>query len=126
MVAEPRTWVDVESAVRAWARDALPALDGRVFFGASNDAAMPQVVLIRIAGPDDRCLIQFDVWADAKAAAAALAADLATAIDAMGRYTHEDTLLLGARVESVRWQPDAESDTPRYVVEATFTASATS
>ena len=126
MVAEPRTWVDVESAVRAWAREALPVLDDRVFFGVSNDADMPQVALTRIAGPDDRCLIQFDVWGETKAAAAALAADLATAADALGRYTHDTTLLLGARVESVRWQPDEESDTPRYIVDVTFTASATS
>lgn len=124
MVAEPSTWVDVEDAVRAWARGALPAIDGRVFFGASNDAAMPQVVLSRIGGPDGRCLIQFDVWAKTKAAAAQVAASLATAIDALGRYTHDQTLLLGARVEGVRWLPDEESDTPRYVVEATFTASA--
>lgn len=126
MVAEPRTWVDVESAVRAWARAALPALDNRVFFGVSNEAAMPQVVLTRIAGPDDRCLIQFDVWGETKAAAAALAADIATAADALTRYLHESSLLLGARVESVRWRPDEESDTPRYVVDVTFTASATS
>ena len=126
MVAEPRTWVDVESAVRAWAREALPDLDGRVFFGASNDAPIPQVVLSRIAGPDDRCLIQFDAWAETKVAAAALATDVATAADALGRYVYEGTVLYGARVESVRWQPDEESDTPRQVVEVTFTASATS
>ena len=125
MFAEPRTWVNVEDAVRAWARGALPTIDGRVFFGANNDAAMPQVGLSRITGPDDRCLVQFDVWAETKAAAAQLAADLATALDALGRYTHETTLLHGARVEGVRWLPDEESDTPRYVVEATFTASAT-
>ena len=125
MVAEPRTWVDVEDAVRAWVREALPDLEGRVFFGANNDAAMPQVVLSRITGPDNRCLIQFDAWADTKAAAAQLAADLATALDALGRYTHDATLLHGARVEGVRWLPDEESDTPRYVVEATFTATAT-
>ena len=126
MVAEPRTWVDVESAVRAWAREALLVLDDRVFFGVSNDAAMPQVVLTRIAGPDDRCLIQFDVWAETKVAAAALTADLATAADVLARYAHETTVLHGARAESVRWQPDEESDTPRYVVDVTFTASATS
>ena len=51
-------------------------------------------------------------------------ASLATAIDALGRYTHDQTLLHGARVEGVRWLPDEESDTPRYLVEATFTASA--
>ncbi|MBM4414902.1 MAG: hypothetical protein FJ035_01225 [Chloroflexi bacterium] len=124
MVAEPHTWVDVEDAIRAWGREALPDLEGRVFFGFSNDAALPQVVLTRIAGPDDRCLIQFDLWAATKAAAAAVAAELCTAVDALGRFTHEQTVLHGARVEQVRWQPDEESDTPRYVVEATFAASA--
>lgn len=124
MVAEAHTWVDVEDAVRAWARAALPDLDGRVFFGASNAAALPQVVLSRVGGPDGRCLVQFDVWAKPKAAAAQLAASLATAVDGLGRYAHGTTLLHGARVEGVRWLPDEESDTPRYVVEATFTASA--
>lgn len=124
MVAEPRTWVDVESAVRAWGRSVLPELEERVFFGFSNDAPLPQVVLTRITGPDDRCLVQFDCWAETKAGAAALAADLATAIDALAHYVDEETVLHGARIEGIRWQPDQESDTPRYVVEATFTASA--
>jgi hypothetical protein len=124
MVAEPRTWVDVEDAVRAWARAALPDLEGRAFFGFSNDAALPQVVLTRVAGPDDRALIQLDVWAETKAAAATTAAELCTAADALSRFTHEQTLLHGARVEHVRWQPEEESDTPRYVVEVTFAASA--
>lgn len=123
MVAEPRTWVDVESALRAWVRQALPSLDGRAFFGFSNDATLPQVVLTRISGPDDRCLVQFDCWADTKAESAQLAADLATAIDALARYVDGETVLHGARIDGIRWQPDQESDTPRYVVEATFTAS---
>ncbi len=122
MVAEPRAWVDVESAVRAWARQALPSLDGRAFFGFSNDASLPQVVLVRIAGPDDRCLLQFDCWAETKAGSAQLAADLATALDGLDRFIHQETVLHGARVEGVRWQPDQESDAPRHVVEATFTA----
>lgn len=123
MFAEPRTWVDVESAVRVWARSVLPVLEERVFFGFSNDASLPQVVLTRITGPDDRCLVQFDCWAATKAEATTLAADLATAIDALARYVDDETVLHGARIEGVRWQPDQESDTPRYVVEATFTAS---
>lgn len=124
MVAEPRAWVDVESAVRAWTREALPSLNGGAFFGFSNDAPLPQVVLSRIGGPDDRCLVQLDCWAETKAASAQLAADLATALDGLDRFTHQQTVLHGARVESVRWQPDQESDTPRHVVEATFTARA--
>lgn len=124
MVAEPRTWVDVEGAVRAWARQSLPALEGRVFFGFANDAPLPQVVLTRIAGSDDRCLLQFDCWAETKAASAQLAAALATAIDALARWVDGEVVLHGARVDEVRWQPDPESDTPRHIVEATFTAAA--
>ena len=126
MVAEPRTWVDVEGAVRAWAREALPALSGRVFFGfnAAASPAYPQIVLFRIGGPDDRCLIQFDVWAASKADAALTAAELATAADALRRYAHGGALLHGALIDSVRWQPDQESDQPRYVVDVLFTATA--
>lgn len=124
MPAEAATWVDVEGAVRAWAREQLPGLDGRVFFGVNNAVPDPQVVLHRVAGTDADCLIQFDVWAASKAQAASIAAALATAADALSRFTADGVLLHGALVESVRWQPDEESDAPRYVVEVTFTATA--
>lgn len=126
MVAEARTWVDVEGAVRQWARQALPSLSGRVFFGFNGAATptFPQLVLFRVGGPDDRCLIQFDVWGSSKAEAASTAAALATAADALSRYTHGGALLHGALVEGVRWQPDEESDQPRYVVDVMFTATA--
>jgi len=125
MVAEPRVWVDVEGAVRAWAREAVPSVAERVLFGANGKAPLPQIVLFRIAGPDDRCLIQFDVWASKKADAAELAAELCTAADALSRYERDGVLLHGARVLSSRWQPDFESDTPRYIVEALFFATST-
>lgn len=122
MVAEPSIWVDVESAVRDWARNAVASVNRRVFFGFNDKAAMPQVVVFRIAGPDDRVLIQFDVWAHTKALAAATAAELATAADGLGRSVHGGVVLLGANVEGSRWQPDEQSDKPRYVVDVTFTA----
>ena len=128
MVAEPRVWVDVEGAVRAWARAAVSSVDGRVFFGWNEDAAHPQVSLSRVAGPDDRCLVQFDVWAaksQGKAQAASTAAELCTAADALSRYEHEGVLLHGARVLGSRWQPDFESGAPRYIVEVVFFATAT-
>lgn len=143
MVAEARTWVDVEAAVRAWARDAVPSVERRVFYGYSRQVATSsQIAVQRIAGPDDACLIQFDVWGVGpdgrpnKTASARIAAELSTAADALGRYTFEPgddeedealpaVLLHGALVEHVRWQPDEESGAARYVVEATFTATAT-
>jgi hypothetical protein len=127
MVAEARTWVDVEGALREWARDSVPAVSRRVFFGVNNSADMPQIALFRIAGPDDRALIQFDCWssrAQGKGVAQAVSAELASAADLLTRYTHAGVLLHGALVTGVRWQPDEESDDPRYIVELLVTASA--
>lgn len=124
-VAEPRTWVDVEAAIREWARDTVTGVNGRVFFGAAK-AALPQIVLARLGGPDDSAFIQFDVWGSDKAEAADAAAELATAVDALDRYVSDDatTILHGATVDGIRWLPDPDDDRPRYVVDATFTASA--
>lgn len=122
MVAEARTWVDVEGAVRQWARDEVGGAQGRVFFGYNEEAALPQVVLWRIGGPDDACRMQCDVWDATKAGAQSLAAQLATAADALSRFTHNGVRLAGALVEDVRWMPDEESDQPRYIMDIVFTA----
>ena len=122
-VAEPHAWVDVEGAVREWARGAGLLVGGRVFFGAAK-AALPPVVLQRLGGVDGEAFIQFDVWGGDKAEAAAAAADLAEAVDALERYDSDDgtTTLLGAVVDNVRWLPDPDDDRSRYVVDATFVA----
>jgi hypothetical protein len=125
MVAEAAVWVDVEAAVRAWARDNVASVNRRVFFGANNRVAFPQIVLTRIGGPDDACLIQFDCWGATKEDSATVAADLATEADALARYTEDGTVLHGAAVEAIRWSPDPESDQPRHIVDVTFTATAT-
>lgn len=121
MVAEPRTWVDLEGAVRAWARDALPELNGRVFLGVNNRAAFPQIVIQRYGGPDDAALVQFDCWGDNVAQAAQAAAALATAADLMA-YTSDDVVLKGAVVTDVRRMHDEDSDQPRYIVDMTISA----
>ena len=126
MVAEATVYVDVEGAVREWARDTLSGLSRRVFFGPSEDASLPYVSLYRIGGPDEACLVQFDVWGAHKAQAQSAAAALCTAISGLGRYEYPEAnvLLHGASQPDSRWQPDEESGQPRYVVEATFTATA--
>lgn len=120
MVAEPYVAVDVEKAVRAWARGA----GFTAFFGVNNNGAFPQIVIQRIAGPDDDCLIQFDVWGGTKAEAAQAAADLATALNGLSTFDHDGIRLHDAAWERTRWLPDPQSDTPRYIAEATFTATA--
>lgn len=119
-----RVAVDVDSAVRDWARDQVDSANRRVFFGA-NDSVVDQIVLHRVGGADDNVLYQFDCWASNRAAAAALATDLETAADNLARYETDDVVLHGATWESTRWFPDPETDRPRFVVDVTFTATST-
>jgi hypothetical protein len=122
MTAEARVFVDVESPVREWARDNVPSVGRRVFFGVNNQAPFPQVRVWRITGVDEAARFQFDVWADHLAQSAQIAAELATAAEQITGYTHAGVRLAGAVVESVRPNPDPESDKPRHIVDVTFTA----
>lgn len=122
MVAEARLWGDVEITVRTWARAALPQLTGRVFFAGEGKALFPQIALFRVSGVDSEALIQFDVWARTKAQAAQVAADLASAADAVSGFRANGVQLKSTRVEGIDWLPDQESNMPRYVVQVTFAA----
>lgn len=123
---EAKTWVDVESAIREWARDANTAALRRVFFEVSDQATFPQIRVQRIAGPDTNCLVSLHCYASHKASAASLAAEVATAADALSRYTHGGVLLHGAHVEQIRPVPDPEQPAKgRYVVDVTFFATST-
>lgn len=123
MVAEAKTFVDVESAVREWARDAVPLVDRRVFFAANNKVDAPQIVVFRVAGTDEDCLLQFDCWAPKKQQASDIAIELQMAAHGLGRYESAGGVILhGMRVDNSRWLPDEESKSARYVVEITVTA----
>lgn len=121
---QPITAVDVELAVRTWARQEGLA-DRRVFFGISNEAPFPQIIVRRLGGPDQSCLIQFDIWGANKAETADLAAELATACEHLVRFETSGVLLHGTSHPNVRWLPDPESDQPRHIVDVIFTATAT-
>jgi hypothetical protein len=122
VVAEPSVWVDVEKTVRTWARTVMPALAGRVFFGVNNKTDPRQTVLRRVAGTDEECLVQFDVWAETKETAAQDTATLCSAVDGLASFTSGGVRLHGGRVDNIVWLPDDVSDRPRYVVDVTFTA----
>ena len=129
MPAEPYTAVDVEGAVRAWAREAITGVSGRAYFAPNtrDGALWPQLVLFRIRGPDEACMIQFDIHTDSvhgKAIAETVRRELVDKIALVNRYRHENTILHGASVWDERWLPDLESGAARYVVEAYFTATA--
>lgn len=120
MVAEVYVAVDVEKAVRAWAR----AQGFTAFFGVNNNGTFPQLVIQRVAGPDSDVLVQFDVWGGTKAEAAATAASLRTALTGLSSYDFDGIRLHGASDPSARWLPDPDSDRPRYIVEASFYSTA--
>ena len=120
---ESRTAVDVEAAVRQWCRDH----DFTAFFGTNNNGDFPQVIIQRVAGPDNDCLIQFDVWAaegGGKKQAADEAARLATELTGLSGFDHDGVRLHDATWTSTRWLPDEISDRPRYIVEARVFATA--
>lgn len=127
MPAEPYTAVDVEGLVREWARDTISLVGRRVYFAPSQSGEWPQLVLFRIRGPDEACLIQFDIHTNSvhgKATAEAVRQQLVEAVNTAANYKHGDAVIRGASVFDERWLPDLESGAARYVVEAYFTASA--
>lgn len=120
---EERTAVDVEGAVKQWCIDR----GFTTFFGVNNNGSFPQVVVQRVSGPDQDVLIQFDVWAEkgaGKKSAADEAARLATDLTGLAGYNHAGVRLHDALWTGTRWLPDEASDRPRYIVEATFFATA--
>jgi hypothetical protein len=134
------TFGDIEGLVKTWLGfTAVAALvrrtDGglNIFEAMPLSAPLPSVVLSRISGsadprsdvPVDTARIQFDCWAatrtEAKKIAAALAAEAVNLSEHGGFKLGADRLFVAEIVGWV-WLPDRQSDTARYVVDATFTA----
>jgi hypothetical protein len=118
MVAEARTAVDVDAAVRDWLRTVV---DVPVFYGVNNDAPFPQIAIMRMGGVDEAARYQIDVWGGTRNEAAQTASDVGTALSDC-RHDFDNVRLHAATWQLTRWFPDQESDTPRFIVEAVFTA----
>jgi hypothetical protein len=123
MAAEAAVFVDVDGALRQWTRDAVPSVNRRVFFGAGK-AALPQITVQRLTGRDEAAIYTFHVWAEKHEQAAMVAAELATAIEAIAGYTHDGVLIHGGAVQTIQNRPDPRSARPRFVVDATFAVTA--
>jgi hypothetical protein len=123
MVAEAITAVPVTAAVKTWAAEVT---DTPVYRGFADSEPLPQIRVSRFGGPDESCLFQFDVLGDhgTVVAVETLAATLASALTALSSYSADGVLLHGARWDDSRWAPDSTTDRPRFIVTATFTATA--
>ena len=120
--------------IRDWLRtqDATLGASTRVYVGGVPRTIDPAtdgktIALQRVAGGGDQYsplmlpIVQFDCWASTGPDAEALA----NALEGLLTSTAHGTVLesgvaafAGARIDSVVWLPDPDSDTPRYVVTA--------
>ena len=121
MVAEAATFVAVTPAVKAWA---TAVTSTSTYRGFQDSEALPQIRAARLGGPDESALFQFDVLGAGSDAVEALAALLATELEALARYVVDGVVLHGATVQDVRWAPDSTTDRPRMIVTAVLTATA--
>lgn len=123
-------YVDAEGAVKAWVRATVSAFGSRVFLGLpEGGAAYPCATVNRIGGapqpgdtPIDDAAISLSVWGSSRGMAESATRDLIGAIASINGGTTMTTGVIcgGARVNLVLWQPDPDDDTPRYIVDGTF------
>lgn len=130
---------DVETAVKRWLsggevaalvqRNALPM----IFLAMPKGSPVPSVILSLIGGgpiradlPETLYRMSFDCWGTTRDEAGAIARTVVAELESLsltGGYVEPTTgVYLGAaQVIMHRWQPDPDSDTPRYIVDALIT-----
>lgn len=121
---------DVEAAVRAWLRDKVAGVGGRVFFGHPDGATYPYLTVSRIGGAPrgdiDEARLSVHSWGSTKKSASDVATSVARAVDGLGTEVIATGVLAhGGVVDSLLWLPAAPDDRPRYVVDITVHASVT-
>lgn len=142
MSANTYTYLDVEGPVRTWVRsltaltDLFPTtptnlqLQPTCFFGFPTDRALPVITMGQIGGPrltgdhpQEDVDISFYIWGRTKAEASTIANALKSAIKSLVSYTTEGVKLQSGIPSQPIFQPDTSTDpdTPRYVMDSTFT-----
>lgn len=133
-------YADVETLVKTWLRQTgvaalvpLPDGSGPAIFNAMPKGAPEPAIICRLisGGPTSRNDIpvaeyrfSFSITAASKAQAADIAYALIETGEDLARngsYSDGITTLFSGRILAVRWQPDPDSDTPRYIVDALIT-----
>lgn len=133
-------YADVETLTKLWllTTSVAPLVtrpDGGVSIYLAMPAAspVPSVILSRVGGgprarkdiPEDVARISFDCWGNTRVQSMAVAEAVLGECESLARtgsYTVGDSHLLAAEVTGWVWVPDPNSDIPRYVVDALFTA----
>lgn len=131
-------YADVESFVKGWLlTTSVAALVTRadngvsVYMAMPTGAPVPAVILTRVGGgptarkdlPEETARMTFTCWGRTRAQAGTIARAVTVECESVARmpgYTAGGTTLAAAHVSRVFWLPDPDSDTARYIVDATF------
>lgn len=133
------TFAATEETVKQWllTTTVAPLLlrsDGgiSIFNAMPKGSPLPAVVLFQVTGgptplkdlPEQQVRIQFDCWATTRSEARNIALQIAVELDNIQRNggpVVNGVYLAATSVPTIRWLPDPDSDTPRYIVDALIT-----
>lgn len=131
-------FADTENVVKAWIpTTSVGPLIRRadngysVFLAMPTGAPNPAIIITQVAGGPDRkdlpqqtVRLQFDCWGRTRAEAGTIARTLMGELEWLprtGGAIVQGAYVGAADVQLMRWMPDPESDTPRYIVDALIT-----
>jgi hypothetical protein len=128
------TFAPTEVTVAEWlaTTTVAPLVSSAIFNAMPKGAPLPAVVLFQVTGgpavakdlPEQQARIQFDCWAAKRSEARNVALQLASELDNLqreGGVVVSGVYLAATSVPTIRWLPDPDSDTPRYILDALIT-----
>jgi len=126
-----KTWLRASAALAAMVP--LPGGVGpAIFLAMPKGAPNPCILISQVSGgpslrkdiPEQVARISFDVYGPNRTDASAIAVALMELLHNLGSdgsYSDGLATIFAADVVGFRWQPDPDSDTPRYIVDALIT-----
>jgi len=132
-------FADTENVVKAWLPTTsvgplIQRADGgySVFLAMPTGSPNPAVIITQVSGgpdarhdlPQQTVRIQFDCWGRTRSEAGAIARALMAELEWVprnGGAIVQGAYLGACQVTMMRWLPDPDSDTARYIVDALIT-----
>ncbi len=133
------TFAPAEVTVKDWLATTtvaplVVAPDGTtaIYNAMPKPSPVPSVILFQVSGgpiaakdlPEQQCRIQMDCWGTTRTEARNIALQICAELDNLQRTVGpivNGVYLAATTVPVVRWLPDPDSDTPRYIVDALIT-----
>lgn len=128
------TFPSAEDLVMQWLRTttAYTLASNHAYLAMPYNAPLPSIIMTRMGGapiskshvPTDLVRISFSCWSEKRPTAIAISQALVSEIEDLGQkqpFVNSEGILEVGEVISHRFLPDANSDKPRYVIDALFT-----